>query len=52
MYRSVLKKNGREVEKETAKGIEKSVPEREIRHVDKRGCLFSLTDALYDTDPQ
>lgn len=30
-----------EVEKETAKGIKKSLPEREIRHVDKRGCLFS-----------
>ena len=41
MYSSVLKKNGREVEKETAKGIKKSVPEHEIRHVDKRGCLFS-----------
>ena len=41
MYSSVLKKNGKEVEKETAKGIKKSLPEREIRHVDKRGCLFS-----------
>lgn len=41
MYSSVLKKNGKEVEKETAKGIKKSLPEREIPHVDKRGCLFS-----------
>ena len=31
----------KEVEKETAKGIKKSLPEREIPHVDKRGCLFS-----------
>lgn len=47
MYRSVLKKNGREVEMETAKGIGKSVLEREIRHVDKRGCLFSKVSQMH-----
>ena len=47
VYRSVLKKNGREVEMETAKGIGKSVLEREIRHVDKRGCLFSKVSQMH-----
>lgn len=47
MYSSVLKKNGKEVEKETAKGIKKSLPEREIPHVDKRGCLFSQVPQMH-----
>ena len=41
MYSFVLKKDGVEQEKKTAKGINKSVTEREIRHADYVHCLFN-----------
>ena len=40
MYSFVLKKDGVDQEKKTAKGISKSVTQREIRHADYVHCLF------------
>ena len=41
MYSFVLKKDGVDQEKKTAKGISKSVTQREIRHADYVHCLFN-----------
>ena len=35
----IVKKDGKEKEKRTAKGMKKCVTEREIRHVDYKDCL-------------
>ena len=37
----VLMKNGKEVDKNTAKGVKKSVVQKEITHNDSKDCLFS-----------
>ena len=43
MYSFILKKDGKEKEKKTAKGVKNCVTEREIRHVDYKDCLFTKT---------
>ena len=43
MYSFILKKDGKEKEKKTAKRVKNCVTEREIRYVDYKDCLFTKT---------
>ena len=43
MYSFIIKKDGKEKKKKTAKGVRNCVTERDIRHVDYKDCLFTKT---------